>query len=131
MLEAKKKVYASLLEEIQDSEIGSRELALAELEMRIQTLLHRAFENSSLTLESIAEKMGTNTDRVLEVSEGNVSANLYEMARYLYCLGYKLDVNLYHVRDEDVNLDELKQLNKIPVPRPRLSKTPKLESKGE
>ena len=116
------KVYSSMLAEVEASEYGRRELAIAHLEMTVQMLLERAMKESGLTAKEIAEKMGVDEVRISNALNGNESINLYQMLRYLYSVGYEVEVRIKPIGFQG-EASELEYLNRKPEVRKRKSST--------
>lgn len=129
MSEPEKKVYASLFEEIESTEHGRRELAMADLDLQLEVFLERAVIESGMSNWDIASKMGVEVSRVAEVINGDCSTNLYEKLRYIYTLGFEVDLVLKPIGFQG-EPSELERLNKKSTSRPRKVSAVKLSESG-
>ena len=129
MSEPEKKVYASLLEEVESTDHGRRELYLADLDLKLEVFLETALKESPLSITEIAEKMGINISKVMEVINGDRSANTYEKLRYIYTLGFEVDITLKPIGFQG-EPSELEKLNKKPTSRTRKVSTVKSSESG-
>jgi len=73
--------------------------------------------------------MGINISKVMEVINGDRSANTYEKLRYIYTLGFEVDLILKPI-DFQGEPSELEKLNKEPTSRTRKVSTVKSSESG-
>lgn len=84
----------SLLEEIENDPVASREMAAARLSLDALSLLSTALSKSGMTQKSLSEKLGVTESAVSQVLFGDGNLRLYTFARYLRALGFEANLEL-------------------------------------
>jgi len=112
MIDGAKKKYGSILEEIENDPVASREMAAARLSLEALSVLGHALSKSGMTQKNLSEKLGVTESAVSQVLFGDGNLRIYTFARYLRALGFEASLEL---KSEGVAIPKQ-------VPRPRLSK---------
>lgn len=112
MTDGAKKKYGSILEEIENDPVASREMAAARLSLEALSVLGHALSKSGMTQKNLSEKLGVTESAVSQVLFGDGNLRIYTFARYLRALGFEASLGL---KSEGVAIPKQ-------VSRPRLSK---------
>lgn len=82
----------SMVEERESTPEGRLAMEAARTTIRLVSLLNEAFEQSGITREELAKRLGTDVDRVNAILEGGDELRIATVARTAYALGYKIDL---------------------------------------
>lgn len=82
----------SMVEERESTPEGRLAIEAARATIRLVSFLNEAFEQSGITREELAKRLGTDVDRVNAILEGRDELRIATVARTAYALGYKIDL---------------------------------------
>lgn len=83
----------SLVEEYEETDDGTQDLAAANLASQVIELIRKALEASDLDQRALAEKLGVSEGRVSQVVNGDGNLRIAAVARYLRALGYSARIS--------------------------------------
>jgi transcriptional regulator with XRE-family HTH domain len=83
----------SLLDEYEETDEGTQDLAAADLATQVVSLIHEALIASDLDQKALAAKLGVSEGRISQVVNGDGNLRIAAVARYLRALGYTTSIS--------------------------------------
>jgi len=85
---------SSMYDELANDPRGRNELAAAELAIDVQAIIHRAFEESTMTARAVADLLGVTEGRVSQIRNGDGNVRISTLAKVMSALGKRVNISV-------------------------------------